>query len=157
MEQIIPRLISRRRFVSSFLLHILTKIQLQKTWESGVNWDKPDEIKGVWSSWRSELKLLYYPPNKHITHCELHGFCDTSEKAYSGVIIYLCMTDLEGRHCSSMVVAKTKVAPIHKLTIPKLELCRAALVTRLIQHASTVLKIPTDDVYLWTDSTIVLS
>ena len=63
---------------------ILMKIQLQKTWESGVNWDEPvsDEIKDVWSSWRSELNLLsekaiprcYYPPNKHITHCELHSF-----------------------------------------------------------------------------------
>ena len=67
------------------------------------------------------------------------------------------MTDSEGKHHSSIVVAKTKVAPIRKLTIPKLELCGAALVTRLIQHASTVLEIPTDDVYLWTDSTIVLS
>ena len=86
---------------------------------------RADEIKDVWSSWRSELNLLsekaiprcYYPPNKHITHCELHGFCDASEKAYSGVI-YLCMTDSEGKHDSSIVVAKTKVAPIRKLTIP---------------------------------------
>ena len=102
------------------------------------------------------IPRCYYPPYKHITHCELHGFCDASQKAYSGVI-YLRMTDSEGKHHSSIVVAKTKVAPIRKLTIPKLELCGAALVTRLIQHASTVLEIPTDDVYLWTDSTIVLS
>ncbi len=66
------------------------------------------------------------------------------------------MMDSEGNHYSPIIVSKTKVAPIRKLTIPKLELCGAALVTRLIQHARTVLEVPTDDVYLWTDSTIVI-
>ena len=66
---------------------------------------------------------------------------------------------ISARLIQKIVVAKTKVAPIRKLTIPKLELCGAALVTRLIQHASTctVLEIPMDNAYLCTDSTIVLS
>lgn len=104
---------------------VLMKIQLQKTWESGVDWDEPvsDEIKDVWSSWRSELSQLSekaiprcdYLQSKHITHRELHGFCDASEKAYAGVV-YLRMTDSDRNCYSSIVMAKTKVAPIRKLT-----------------------------------------
>ncbi len=86
-------------------------MQLQKTWESGVNWDEPVS-EDVWSSWRLELNQLsekaiprcYYPQRKHITHRELHGFSDASEKAYSGVV-YLRMTDSEGNHYSSIVVS----------------------------------------------------
>jgi hypothetical protein len=66
------------------------KIQLQKTWESGVNWDEPvsDGTKEVWRLKLDKLSKkaiarCYYPHGKHITDWELHGSCDASEKAYS--------------------------------------------------------------------------
>ena len=61
-------------------------------------------------------------------------------------------------------MAKTKVAPIKRLTIPHfeltishLELCGALVVADLACHAANLLGIPTERPYTWTNSLIVLS
>ena len=53
-------------------------------------------------------------------------------------------------------MAKTNVAPIQRMTIPRLELCGAVLLSRLLSHTSEILLIPENDIYAWTDSTVVL-
>ena len=55
------------------------------------------------------------------------------------------------------MTSKTKVAPIKRLTIPRLELCGAHLLARLLFHVREALRIPIQNFYAWTDSTIVLS
>ena len=67
------------------------------------------------------------------------------------------MTDTSGRVQISLATSKTKVAPIKKLTIPRLELCGAYLLAQLLSHVQNVFSVPLSDVYAWTDSTIVLS
>ena len=115
---------------------IKIKIILQQLWELKINWDDPvpDSVHNIWSRWRSELNLLstkyiprcYFSKEAHIISMELHGFCDASEQAYTAVI-YLHMMDLDGGIQVSLVTSKTKVAPIKRLTIPRLELCGAYL------------------------------
>ena len=56
----------------------------------------------------------------------------------------------------ALVSSKTKVAPIKKLTIPRLELCGAQLLARLLNQVRRVLDIPLNHCHAWTDSTIVL-
>ena len=75
-------------------------------------------------------------------------------------IIYLCLlrTLYEDTTVSvSMVLAKAKVALISPAgTTPRLELCEAQILSKLLQTAMTTLSIPLLDVFAWSDSTIVL-
>ena len=145
---------------------IIVKILLQRLWELKIGWDNPipDEIRDAWVKWRTELPQL---ANKHIPRCyflknssnteiQLHGFSDASERAY-GAVVYLRTTDTTGVTHISLVISKTKVAPIKRLTIPRLELCGAHLLSQLLHHICRVLQQPLNAVYAWTDSTIVLN
>jgi hypothetical protein len=142
---------------------ITVKILLQRVWESRIDWDEfiPDEI---WTKWITDLPYLcdrhiprcYFPTTSHIKSFQLHGFSDASENAYSGVI-YLRVVDSMNQVHVSLVISKTRVSPIKRLTIPRLELCGAQILARLLSHVRDALLIPISQVFAWTDSTIVLN
>ena len=145
---------------------VKAKIILQRLWEEKLLWDDivPEHLKEVWLLWRTELPILmekfiprcYFPKHVNIKFKQLHGFCDASEQAYAGVV-YLRMVDTKGDVHTSLVLAKTRVAPIKRLSIPRLELCGAQLLAQILRHCQVVLNLPTEEVFAWTDSTIVLS
>ncbi len=124
----------------------------------------PSSVKEVWLHWRKELPCLsgchiprcYYPKEARITSLQLHGFPDASECAYGGVV-YLRTVDTDGKVHVSFVMAKTKVAPIKRVSIPRLELCGAELLARLLHHVQDILGVSPNDVFACTDSTIVLA
>ena len=145
---------------------IKVKILLQRLWQQRIDWDDrvPQPILDTWLRWRSELELLstkpiqrcYFPKDFPVTSVELHGFSDASEAAYAAVVYTRVTVSNDNVHIS-LVMAKTKVAPIKRLTIPRLELCGALILARLLHHTRTILDVPLERVYAWTDSTIVLS
>ena len=120
---------------------ITVTILLQQLWEQKVDWDDevPPSIRVVWFRWRAELKLLstksiprcYFPKDSRVISMELHGFSDASESAYAAVI-YTRIIDSQGNVHVSLVMSKTKVAPIKRLSIPRLELCGAHLLANLL-------------------------
>ncbi len=83
----------------------------------------------------------------NITHIHLHGFSDASERAYAGVV-YLRMSESEGRVHVALVMLKTKVAPIKQITIPRLELCGAHLLAQMLHRVKEVLHSPLSAVCL---------
>ena len=145
---------------------IKAKILLQRVWESKVDWDDPvpDPIVEEWSLWRSQLSSLskvhiprcYFPKDVELVSTQLHGFSDASASAYSAAV-YLRFTDQSGGVHVTLVASKTKVAPIKRLTIPRLELCGAHLLTKLLDHVRITLKLPIESTFAWTDSTIVIN
>ena len=145
---------------------IKVKILLQRVWETKVDWDDPVPplIQEEWNLWRSQLPSLrevhiprcYFPKQAQIESFQIHGFSDASENAYAAVV-YFRMEDREGAVYTSLIASKTKVAPIKRLTIPRLELCGAHLLTKLLEHVRTTLKIPIEQIFAWTDSTIVIN
>ncbi|XP_025409940.1 uncharacterized protein LOC112683238 [Sipha flava] len=90
--------------------------------------------------------------------CLLLGFCDASQREYAAVI-YLCVLGDREDASVSLVGAKTKLALIKSLTIPRLELNAAELLARWLHRIKCVLDAQLNfvGVHAWTDSTIVLS
>ena len=141
------------------------KIMLQKLSELKLEWDEevPDYIQQQQHLWRSQLTLLKelpisrfcYRMSSKVLRTELHGFCDASENAYA-VVVYLRATYTERPPTLTMVAAKTKVAPLKQLSIPRLELCGAQLLSKLLLNISNALQIGISHSFAWTDSKIGL-
>lgn len=140
---------------------IKPKIMMQKVWKTGIDWDSQvnKEIQSEWTDYKNELPLieniklnrwLHTLPNSIKT---LHGFSDSSEQAYAASI-YIVQTS-ENVTTSTLLCSKTRVAPIEPTSIPRLELCGAVLLAVLMNKVAKNLKIPEDNVYLWTDSSAV--
>ncbi|XP_077869613.1 uncharacterized protein LOC144361512 [Saccoglossus kowalevskii] len=83
---------------------------------------------------------------------ELHVFVDASPIAY-GAAVYL----RQDRH-TSLVISKTRVAPLKEMTLPRLELMAALIGSRLILFVFHALKdkINITKHVLWSDSQIVI-
>ncbi|XP_024894068.1 uncharacterized protein LOC112468901 [Temnothorax curvispinosus] len=57
----------------------------------------------------------------------------------------------------SLVCSKTKVAPLKRLTIPRLELTAALLLSRLMPYVQATSKMNVTATHLWTDSVVTLT
>ena len=144
---------------------IKVKILFQRLWELKIDWDDPvpEEVRLTLSQWRSELSILstkhiprcYFPLEFDIKKTQLHGFSDASEDAYSAAV-YFRFEDTSGKTHITLITSKTKVAPMKRLTIPRLELCGAHLLSDVLSHVKNIFQVPMCDTYAWTDSTIAI-
>lgn len=87
---------------------------------------------------------------------EIHGFADASQHALAAVIYLRVLTELDDVRVS-LVSAKTKVAPLKHVTIPRLELSAAVLLVRQVHQLRETLDYPHAPIHLWTDSTVALT
>ncbi|XP_018368215.1 PREDICTED: uncharacterized protein LOC108764450 [Trachymyrmex cornetzi] len=86
---------------------------------------------------------------------QFHGFCDASGVGY-GACLYIRSCGKDGDPTIRLACARSRVAPLKTVTIPRLELCGALLLARLYREAKEVMGIIPNDVVFWCDSTIVL-
>ena len=61
----------------------------------------------------------------------IHGFCDACPRVY-GACIYVVSIDNNGQYHSNLLCSKSRSSPLNKKTLPRLELCGALLLTRLL-------------------------
>ncbi|XP_055924489.1 uncharacterized protein LOC129956586 [Argiope bruennichi] len=85
---------------------------------------------------------------------ELHVFSDASLRSFEAVA-YLRYKTSKNSFQTRFVISKTRVAPIKKLTLPRLELMGAIIVSRIAKHLKEIFK-DLERIILWSDSTIVL-
>ena len=144
---------------------IVAKIIIQKLWLSGISWDDevPETILKEWLTYRDDLCQLselqiprWIKTKRNNTLVELHGFSDASKLAYAAVV-YLRLINDQGQVSVNLITSRTKVAPIKQVSIPRLELCGAVLLSRLLVEVAHTLDIPKVNIHAWSDSTVVLA
>ncbi|GFW29351.1 integrase catalytic domain-containing protein [Trichonephila clavipes] len=142
---------------------VFMKIFYQKLWLTKTDWDSPipQQLTEDWLRFQKAFNAINYltVPRWVILTAdnivELHGFADASSLAYAAAIY--CRQKHNGKIKVQLLVSKTKVAPVKQVSIPRLELCGAHLLSKLFKSVLRTLEYYTFDVFAWTDSKIVLS
>ncbi|KAI4472723.1 hypothetical protein M0802_016545 [Mischocyttarus mexicanus] len=144
---------------------IKAKILMQRLWLEKVGWDDeltPDIIH-EWSQFRQNLARLsvletscWLNLSSKALSVQIHGFSDASQLAMAAVV-YLRVSYPNKPPVVRLVCSKTKVAPLKRLTIPRLELSAAALLARLTKEVIRLLDLSEADTFLWSDSSVTLA
>ena len=137
------------------------RILLQDVCKTQNKWDETlnSEVEKRYAPWIKELeevKQIVFSRSLHLTvedrvECRwLHGFADASKHAYCACV-YMVTKQSTGTF-SSLITAKTRVAPIKETSIPKLELMAARILATLISTVKEALGLKAVSTYLWSDS-----
>ena len=123
------------------LFVIGAKMIMQKMWIAGTDWDDllSDNLVNEVNLWFSELDQLQelriprcLQQNNDVTKINVHTFVDASQGAY-GAVVYVRMEYKNQTVSVRFVAAKTKVAPLQSVGIPRMELMGACLGVKLTQ------------------------
>ncbi|XP_028176630.1 uncharacterized protein LOC114364612 [Ostrinia furnacalis] len=137
------------------------KIIFQRVWKENTHWDEQvsDEIYEMWSKVQSDIdrinecQIPRWIASNECDVIELHGFCDASMEAYACVVY----AKMKNKPTVVLIAGKSKLVPHKKLlTLPRLELSGAYLLTKLITKIKQSLNQHKTEIFGWTDSKIVL-
>eukprot|EP00795_Rhopilema_esculentum_P002346 gene2346-17983_t len=126
-------------FLAPFIVR--AKVVMQEIWRQGFDWDDEldGEVKSKIQSWYSELhelsnlsvpRCLHTGKHKDVQSMQLHVFSDASEEAY-GAVIYARYVYVDHAATTNIVAAKSRVAPLAAMSIPRMELMGAVTGLRL--------------------------
>lgn len=145
---------------------ILAKILIQRLWLEQLSWDEEitSPLRDEWLTIRDDLSNInkikinrWLGTTSTEKECiQIHGFCDASMKAYAAVV-YCRVERTDGNIHTALIAAKTRVAPLKTISLPRLELCGAVLLAQLMKQVSIAMRVPVTKMHAWTDSTIVLA
>ena len=151
-------------FLGPVLLYV--KCLIKELWGLKLDWDDtpPPEFVRNWELFTTQIPVfsnLAIP--RHMGASEtskiwLVGFCDGSNKGY-GAVVYFLRQEENGDVSSSLMCSKSRVTPLKSsLTIPRIELCSACLLAKLLQSVKDSLsgRIDIERIIAFTDSTITL-
>jgi len=120
---------------------VVYKIFLQQLWLHKFDWDKqlPSELLNRWMDMCLRLSQVneiavdrLVLAKVQTTEIQLHGFCDSSKKAYAACL-YLRSVNQRGEVTTKLLCSKSRVSPVKKVTLPRLQLCGALLLAQLIK------------------------
>ena len=142
------------------------RIILQHVTKQNLPWDT--EITGsqmtLWQNWLDDLEKLemFTVPRclkpsgfGDVVSTQLHYFSDASELGY-GVVVYIHMINTRDEVHTQLLFSKARVAPLKKITIPRLELTAATMAVRINHKLCQELCCTVDESIYWTDSMTVL-
>lgn len=140
------------------------KVFLQELWLTGGTWDSelPEGQQERWTHLRRQLEsaadvsVPRWVGWTTSSQVDIHAFCDASQRAVAAVV-YLVIVNSGGCNRSSLLASKTKVAPVKTVSIPRLELMGAHLLTRLLRAVLDALALNPGRIVAWSDSQVVLA
>ena len=87
---------------------------------------------------------------------ELHAFGDASEVAYA-TAVYLRVVPEDGKACTSLEMSETRLAPVRKISLPRLELMAAVITARLFSYVKDAIDCHINRIVCWTDNSLTLN
>ncbi|XP_065052322.1 uncharacterized protein LOC135681677 [Rhopilema esculentum] len=147
-------------FLAPFIVR--AKVVMQEIWRQGFDWDDEldGEVKSKIQSWYSELhelsnlsvpRCLHTGKHKDVQSMQLHVFSDASEEAY-GAVIYARYVYVDHAATTNIVAAKSRVAPLAAMSIPRMELMGAVTGLRLAVSVANAMQVSVKQVKFWCDS-----
>nr|XP_040219997.2 uncharacterized protein LOC120948080 [Anopheles coluzzii] len=115
---------------------VRAKMLIQELWLLKSGWDEP-------------------VPNHIYATVEFHTFTDASEAAY-GACVYARCENAAGEVRISLLASKSRVAPLKRVTLPRLELSAAVLGAHLHHRVKEAMQIVCAESVFWSDSTVTL-
>jgi len=119
---------------------VIGKLLFQDTWCRGLAWDEllPSDLGALWNTWVStlphlaQLRIPRWVGTADRSHPQFHVLCDASERAY-GAALYIrsCVVNDNVVH---LACSKNRLAPVKKVTLPRLELLAALVGARLLRY-----------------------
>ena len=149
LPQAIPLVLTRRMVLEQVMMvfdplgllcpfTILGKVYLRETWALRLGWDDPlpDGLRSRWIRFFSQMfQLESLTLGRQLRPSDLVGkpwlvlFSDGSDTAF-GFAAYIRWKTQDGRYWCRLIMAKSRIAPINKLTTPQMELNGAVLSKR---------------------------
>ena len=142
------------------------KMILQRLCEKAIGWDEalPPEERSAWQLWVNAVQKIR---NIEIPRCfrgkdyeldcrlQLHIFCDASHVGYGAAAYIRVQSRTQPTYCI-LLFAKARVAPLKKITIPRLELTAAVLGIKIFEIIKRNMNENCETIHFWTDSKTVL-
>ncbi|XP_063072352.1 uncharacterized protein LOC134463029 isoform X1 [Engraulis encrasicolus] len=131
-----------------------------------LGWDEevPPHIREQWSKWSAGFPLMSNFKVQRcfktagfgsVTQAQLHHFADASDQGY-GTATYLRLQNDQNNIHVALVMGKGRVAPLKRMTIPRMELAAAVLATKVDKMLTSSLQLQLDRSVFWTDSQSVI-
>ena len=139
------------------------KCLFQDLWRAGFQWDDelPSEFRVQFLRWVDGLQVLqqWSIPRSYtgtgwsnIRGLALHAFGYASPRGY-GACVYLVAEKEDGSVVPSLVIAKTKLAPLKTVTLSRLELLACLLFARLLTFVHDALRLEKSlRYYCWSEA-----
>ncbi|XP_073946590.1 uncharacterized protein [Choristoneura fumiferana] len=144
---------------------LVPKRIIQKTWNLKLGWDSelPINLQKEYLDWSKHIHLLIdcrIPrrlTSATINKCNnsLHVFSDASKVSFATAIFL--RSEFQREVTVQLVQAKSRVAPVREVSIPRLELMANLIATRLYIQVKEALELSNCRVYFWTDASVAFT
>ena len=128
------------------------------------DWDEkiPLHLQNDWEKLYLNLKSLdqvriprWYGVSSNSAKLQLIGFCDASLAAYSA-LVYNRVTTADQEIKVNFAMAKSRVAPVHTVSIPRMELSVAHLLSNTLLYVKESLKVKIGEIIAYSYPKVTL-